>query len=433
MSSEASNRYKTVIANVFSAENKLKLQLKIESSLAQVQAELKIISQEDADAISNAVDKVQLTRVQEIEEEIHHDLMAMVKSLAEEAGEAGEKIHYGATSTDIQDSVLALQMTRGRTLILQKLSELMDLLAEKAENNKNVACIGRTHGQFAVPTTVGFKFANFLFEFMLTEKMIKLVPLDLAKFSGAVGNYASLGRMDVETKLLDQLNLSPCLISTQVVSRVVHSQFLMGLALIAGVLERLSKEIRNLQRSEIGEWLEPFASRQVGSSAMPHKRNPHKSERISGLARIIRANVQVGLENVALEHERDITHSSAERIIIPESANLTYYILDSMCKLISGLQINERRITNNLMQALSNAQSEQILSRLTEVIGRQKGHELLTKHVIADEYKISVLKDQEIIRIIPIEELEKIFSTVEVGLATQKVEMVIQAYKGGEY
>ncbi|MHA2099040.1 MAG: adenylosuccinate lyase [Candidatus Kariarchaeaceae archaeon] len=427
MWSDASERYWTPVAEIFSASNKLQYQLKVEASLADVQAKLGLISNKDANKIKNAISKVTLNRVKEIEKDIHHDLMAVVNALSEAAGDSGEFVHLGATSNDIQDTVLALQLNESRNILLNLLDELSGVIAHHANKHKNTACIGRTHGQFAVPTTVGFKFANFLYELHLAKMELFNSRINLSKFSGAVGNYATSMRMDVEEELFKVLELIPCDISTQVVPRVIHSQFLNSLALIASVIERISKEIRNLQRSEINEWQEPFSEKQVGSSAMPHKRNPHKSERISGLVRIIRSNVAISLENIALEHERDISHSSVERVIIPESSNLLYYITKSMISILNGLNINVESITRNLERA-DKSKSEQILNNISKNLGRQKGHELLRKHVNSDNFKESMFSDAELLKYISKTELDNIFNTFNTGLATTKVEMIIDRY-----
>ncbi len=428
MWSDASERYKTPIASIFSAEEKLKFQLRVEVSLAKIQSKLGIISDADAIIIEESAKKVEYARVKEIENEIHHDLMAVVKALSEKAGKTGENVHLGATSNDIQDTVLAMQMEKAKSTLLDLLDELSETLYQLATDNKGVACIGRTHGQFAVPTTVGFKFANFLYELYLAKQEIQSSKVSLAKFSGAVGNYASSMRMDVEELLLQELNLKSCIISTQVVPRVVHSKFLHSLALCASVIERISKEIRNLQRSEINEWQEPFSKKQVGSSAMPHKRNPHKSERISGLARIIRSNVAVSLENISLEHERDISHSSVERVIIPESTNLLYYITKSMISILNGLSINTENIENNLTKA-DNSKSEQILNIISKTVGRQIGHDILLKHVHSQNYKDSLLNDEELMKHISQQELLDIFSHHNTGLAKEKVEIVLSEHE----
>ncbi|MHA2248826.1 MAG: adenylosuccinate lyase [Candidatus Kariarchaeaceae archaeon] len=425
MWSDASKRYKTQIADIFSENNKLSLQLRVEAELAKVQAKLNLISEEEAALIAKATQEVTITRVKAIESEIHHDVMAVVKALSEKSGKAGEKVHLGATSSDIQDTILALQLTESKILLLDILDELSSNLITLADKYASEACIGRTHGQFAVPTTVGFKFANYLYELYLAKCSLHKTPTHIAKFSGAVGNYASLMRSDIEIKLLQNLGLEPAEISTQVVTRVLQSQYMHSLALCASVIERISKEIRNLQRSEIQEWLEPFSGKQVGSSAMPHKRNPHKSERISGLARIIRSNVGVSLENIALEHERDISHSSVERIIIPESSNLLYYITDQMNKILKNLEINKGKIRINLRNASASASSEQILRLLVPIIGRQEGHSLLRNHVTSKDFEQSILSDEKITKYIPRDRLEEIIKSINVGLAVKKTKQII--------
>lgn len=427
MWSEAAKRYATPIVNIFSGENQLAIQLRIEAELAQIQVDFGLVSQEEADLIRDAIPNVKLSRIEEIESEIHHDIMAMVRALAEQSGDASGKVHLGATSSDIKDTVLAIQMVESRILLLKKIDELETVLADLADKHKTMACVGRTHGQFASPTTVGFKFANFLYEMYLARESLVNVPITLSKFSGAVGNYATVGTTEIENQLMAKLGLEAALISTQVLSRTVHAQYLNSMAVVAGVLERISKEIRNLQRSEIREWFEPFSANQVGSSAMPHKRNPHKSERISGISRIIRANALTGIEDIALEHERDITHSSVERIVFPESCNLLYYILDQMIKILSGLTINEEAISAKLNTPLM--KTEKILLELVPVVGRQNGHELLRQHVNSDDFKTAVLTDPEILKVLPKDRLLELFDEVDVGLASEKVEEVITFWK----
>lgn len=429
MWSDAGERYKTPIADIFSAENKLQIQLRIEATLAKVQSKLGLVTEEEADRIANAVDRVSIERVKEIEAEIHHDLMAVVRALAEQAGAAGEKVHLGATSNDIQDTTLALQLSQVKTMLLDLLDNISQELFRLAKEFKDQPCIGRTHGQFAVPTTVGFKFANFLYELQLAKEKLEQAQVNISKFSGAIGNYASTHRLDIENELFDALGLEPTAISTQVVSRVVHANFMNAVALNASVLERISKEIRNLQRSEIKEWFEPFSSKQVGSSAMPHKRNPHKSERVSGLSRIIRNNVAVALENIALEHERDISHSSVERIIIPESTNLLYFISNQMLRILTGLEINIKGIEQNLKKAAGVSKSEQVLKRLVDKVGRQEGHELLRQHLHAEDYAKSVMNDPEITKYLSEEELKTLFSDIDTGLAIEKTDTILTQYQ----
>jgi adenylosuccinate lyase len=421
-------RYNTEISNIFSAENKLKLQLQVELTLAEVQEELDMIPKGTTDKLREVIDEVSLERVHEIEKEIHHDLMAMVKAFAEKAGDYGEYIHNTATSMDVQDTVMALQLVQARKRLMDRGIKLMDVLSSLTEKYKTTPQLGRTHGQFAVPTTVGFKLANFLYEFILAFERLKQTQVNLSKFSGAIGNYASSMRLDVEEKLLKKLGLKPVLISTQVVTRQVQADFVNSLAIIAGIIERFAKEVRHLQRSEIAEWYEPRVETQVGSSAMPHKRNPHKSERLNGLARILRANTIVTFENIALEHERDITNSSNERLVIPENVVLLDYMLKEMIYLVDGLVVNEKGIMLNLQKA-SVSKSEQILKLLIDKVGRQGGHELLRKHVEAENYQEAVLNDPEIIKHIDVEQLSSIFEEINTGLSIEKTEQVLDFYK----
>ncbi len=428
MWSDASSRYNTPISGIFSAENKLKLQLLVEAKLASTQAKLNIIDQEDANNINQALKHVDLSRVNEIEKEIHHDVMSVVKAIAEKSGSAGGKVHLGATSSDIQDTVLALQLVKSRRLLLDKLDKLSEVIANLAEKYKDLPMIGRTHGQFAVPIVVGFKFANYLYELHLAKENLFGTSINLSKFSGAVGNYASSMRMDIESELLESLELKPTKISTQVVTRLIHAQYMNALALCSSIIERIAKEIRNLQRSEINEWMEPFMQHQVGSSSMPHKKNPHKSERISGLSRVIRGNVAIALENISLEHERDITHSSVERIIIPESTNLLYYITEEIIKILDNLVINEINIKRNLEKASDVSKTEEILKHLVPAIGRQRGHEMLRKHALSKNFKDSLLTDNEILKHISKEKLADILNTENVGLSKPKIEQILKLY-----
>ena len=426
---DASNRYKTKITSIFSAENKLKLQLMIECKLIETLSELGIVDNKASEVIENAAKLVTLDRVHEIESEIHHDIMAMVKALSEKAGEYGQYVHYTATSNDINDTTLALQLSEAKTLILDNLDVLSENIIKLIENYKVTPTIGRTHGQHAIPTTIGFKFANYLYEIQLAKEEIFNSKIDISKFSGAVGNYASSNREDIERILLKKLNLEPAKISTQVLSRVVIAKFLTSIALGASVLERISKEIRNLQRSEINEWIEPFKSNQVGSSAMPHKRNPHKSERISGLSRIVRNNVSVALENISLEHERDITHSSVERIIIPASLNLFYFMVSEMNYILSNLEINLDSVNLNLMKSQGKDKSEEILTILSSKISRQEAHELLRNHVNSENFQLSVLDDTNITSLIDKEILKNIFANTKTGLSVGKTEDILKLYK----
>lgn len=228
-------------------------------------------------------------------------------------------MHYGATSQDINDTVTALQLQECKAVLLAATADVRRELSRLADAYKTTATIGRTHGQHAIPITMGFKFANYLYEVSVAEAFLARVDI-VAKFSGAVGTFASLGTSAVQASICAQLGLTPAPISTQVVSRLHYADFVFAVCAIAAALERLGREIRNLQRSEINELCEGFGDKQVGSSTMPQKRNPHKSERVCGIARIVRAQLDPAMETVSLEHERDLTNSSTERITLPVAA-----------------------------------------------------------------------------------------------------------------
>jgi len=370
---------------IFEEDRKLNYWLIVEAALAYAQAEVGNIPKEAAKQIEEKADTkhVKLKRVKEIEAEIDHDLMAMVKALSEVCeGDAGKYIHLGATSYDIEDTALALQIREAIKIISKDLMNLEDALAEQAKKHKGTVCIGRTHGQHAVPTTYGLKFAVWACEIHrhlqrledVTERVL------VGKMTGAVGTQASFGEKGVEIQrlVMQKLKLNPATVSTQVVQRDRHAELTMLLALVAATLDKIAKEIRNLQRTEIAEVFEPSKARQVGSSTMPQKRNPHKSERICSLARMVKSLVLPALENVSLEHERDLTNSASERIIIPESFILLDYMLKQMHTIIEKLEFNPEMIQRNLELTRGLCMSESVMMKLVEKgMGRQEAHELL--------------------------------------------------------
>jgi len=370
---------------VWEEEFKLQTWLNVEAALARAHSKLGDIPPEAADEISKKANTtfVKLERVKEIEEEIQHDLMAMVKALTEVCeGDAGRYVHLGATSYDIEDTALALQLREAVKIIENDLVQLKKILVELAGNHKETVCIGRTHGQHAIPTTYGMKFANYAWEVQRNlERLAEIKKRVLVgKMTGAVGTGASFGKNanKIQELVMQELNLVPVLISTQVVQRDVHAELIFSLTLIASTLEKIAKEIRNLQRSEIAEVAEPFKTKQVGSSTMPHKRNPHKSERICGLARVVKSFVIPALDDNLLEHERDLTNSSTERIIFPESFILVDYMLKQMSSILTGLNFYPEKIKENLNLTRGLVMSEHLMIGLVERgMGRQEAHELL--------------------------------------------------------
>lgn len=375
-------RYKTEMNAIFSEESRLRSWIRVEVALAAANESLGISPKGSAAEIEAAGKKVQLSRVLQIEAQIHHDLMAMVKALSEQCKNYGGYVHLGSTSYDIEDTATALVFLDALSLIEKHLLETKKILRSLALSKKSLVCMGRTHGQHAVPTTYGLKFAIYYCEVKRHLERLQQAKAQISygKMSGATGTMATfMGKgFQVQSLVMKGLGLSPSPASNQVIQRDRHAQALFTLALIGATLEKIAKEIRNLQRSEIMEVSEPFGAKQVGSSTMPQKRNPHKSERICSLSRLVRANVQVALENIALEHERDLTNSANERFIFPESFIVTDYMLLQMNSILSGLVFYPKNIERNLQLTGGLIMSERIMIELTRAgMGRQDAHELV--------------------------------------------------------
>ncbi|VVB57924.1 Argininosuccinate lyase [Candidatus Anstonella stagnisolia] len=376
------DRYKTEMNSIFSEESKLRSWIRVEIALAHANEKLGIAPKGSAAEIEAAGKKVQLSRVLQIESEIHHDLMAMVKALSEQCKTYGGYVHLGSTSYDIEDTATALIFLDAISVIEKHLLETKQILRSLALSKKSLVCMGRTHGQHAVPTTYGLKFAIYYCEVKRHLQRLQEARSQIAfgKMSGATGTMATFrGKgFAVQELVMKELSLHPSPASNQVIQRDRHAQSLFALALISATLEKIAKEIRNLQRSELMEISEPFGAKQVGSSTMPQKRNPHKSERICSLARLVRSNVQTALENIPLEHERDLTNSANERFIFPESFIVTDYMLLQMNSILSGLVFYPKNIERNLQLTGGLIMSERIMIELTHAgMGRQDAHELV--------------------------------------------------------
>ncbi|MHA2393643.1 MAG: adenylosuccinate lyase [Promethearchaeota archaeon] len=394
-------RYRTEIATLFTEEKKLENWLKVEAVLAEVHAELGNIPLDAAKEIKKKANLtyVKLERVEKIDREIHHDLMAMVKGLAEQCeGDAGKYIHLGATSYDTEDTAMALQLREALHYIKASLLELLKILMELAVQKKSLICIGRTHGQHAIPTTYGMRFGVWAYEISrhldrLSEVLDRIV---FGKMSGAVGTMASFGEkgIDIQNRVMKKLDLKPVLIANQIIQRDRHAEVIFLTSLIGQTLAKIARENRVLQRNEIAEMFEPFTGKQVGSSTMPHKRNPHKSERICSLARIIKSNVIPALDNIVLEDERDITNSAAERVIIGENFVLLDYMIKSLIKNLQGIEFDEIKIEENLNLTKGACLTEKVMVQLVNRgIGRQEGHELLRKAAILARKEGRYMKD----------------------------------------
>jgi len=371
---------------IWEEENKLQKLLDVEAALARAHAQLGNIPEESAKIISERANTkwVRVKRVQEIEEEIHHDIMAVVKALSEVCGEHGKYIHLGATSNDIIDTANALLIKESLEIVLNDLKELRTILKSLAKEHKYTVCIGRTHGQHAVPTTYGMKFAIWLDEIQRHIERIEEAKkrILVGQMSGAVGTMASFGEIGLKMQelVMKDLGLKSALISNQIIQRDVYAELMSILAIIASTLDKIALEIRNLQRTEILEISEPFGKKQVGSSTMPHKRNPIRSEKISGLARVIYSNVIPALLNNPLWHERDLTNSSVERVILPETFVLLDEMLKNMKKVLLGLEFFPENIKKNLYLTKNLIMAEPLMLKLTERgMGRQEAHELVRR------------------------------------------------------
>ncbi len=374
-------RYSTKMNSLFEEQAKIQKWMAVEVALSNVHAVLGNIPKDAPEKIKNAAANVRLERVKEIESEIHHDLMAMVKALSEQAGEAGKYVHVGATSYDIEDTATALIFVEAIDLLQKDLGSLAETLKKLAKKHKNRVCIGRTHGQHAVPTTYGMKFALYYQEIRRSMERLKQSRARIAvgKMSGAVGTMATFGDQGpkIQELVMKELSLQPAKITNQVIQRDRHAEVMCNLALAAAAIEKTAKEIRNLQRTEIAEVSEAFGKKQVGSSTMPHKRNPHKSERLCSLARVVRANVATALENIALEHERDLTNSANERAIFGESFICVDYMVLELDKILGSLEFSDENINRNLDATKGLIMAERLMIALTDKMGRQEAHELV--------------------------------------------------------
>ena len=372
------------MARIWSDEGKLERWLEVELAALDGWAELGVVPAEAAEAIRSKAAAPTPGRVAEIEAKTHHDLAAFVDAVASELGPEGRWFHYGLTSSDVVDTALALQMSAAGALVLSGLDRVFDAVLARAEEHRLTITIGRTHGVHAEPTTFGLKLAVWAFELDRARRRVAaaLDGVRVGKLSGAVGNYAAIDP-EVERVACERLGLEPEPAATQVVQRDRHADVLSALALAAASLERFALEIRHLARTEVAEVQEPFGKGQKGSSAMPHKRNPVVAERICGLARIVRAASVVGLENVALWHERDISHSSAERVTIPDAFLALDYMLDRFAWLVEGLVVRAEQMRRNLELSRGLYFSQRLLLALVESgLSRDEAYRLVQGHAM---------------------------------------------------
>jgi adenylosuccinate lyase len=430
--------------NVFDEERKLENMLRVEAALAQTLAELGKIPDRCAEEITRKANTkdVKIERVKEIEKETKHDVMALVKALTEVCGESGKYVHLTATSYDIVDTANALLLKDGLEILLKEGKDLLNTCLNISGKYKDLIMIGRTHGQHAIPITLGFKFANYSNK--LGEDLIRIEDdmknNILGKFSGAVGSYAAqticgLGD-ELEIKIMEKLGVKPADITTQVVERESFARIICDIAILACSVEQIAKEIRNLQRTEIGELSESFGEKQVGSSTMAQKRNPINTENICSNVRVIRSCIYPSLENIALEHERDLTNSAAERSIIPTVFILADEVLTRMNKILKELVVYPKNIKKNLDLSKGTIMSEAIITKLVEKgMGRQDAHELLRESSMkafeTDKNLKEILLTKVIVkRYLTEKELDELFDYNNyIGLSVEKTEKVINKWR----
>jgi adenylosuccinate lyase len=356
------------MARVWSEENKFQKWLEVELAATETLAEAGIVPREAAAKLRDRA-RADVARINELEVKVRHDVIAFTIAVQESVGdpEAARWLHYGLTSNDVVDTAQALLVREASALIEKSIERFGEVLEKRAWEFKDTPEIGRTHGIHAEPITFGLKVANWFAENRRDAERFKTAAREMAvgKISGAVGTCTHLGP-DIEQKICARLGLTTAPITSQVIERDRHAQYLSTLAIVAASLERVAQEIRHLQRTEVREVEEPFGGEQRGSSAMPHKRNPVSSEQVCGLARVVRSNSLASLENIALWHERDISHSSVERVIIPDSTTLTHYMLHRTTEIVSGMRVFPERMLRNLNATQGLVFSGQLLQDLVE-------------------------------------------------------------------
>ena len=374
---------RAAMGRIWSDENKYRMWLAVEMAASETLAEAGIVPQSAAKAIVDRGD-FELARIREIENEVKHDVIAFTTAVAEKVGPESRWLHYGLTSNDVVDTAQALQIKEASRLIREGIRGLADVLKKRALEFKNTPIIGRTHGIHAEPTTFGLKLLNWYAEVQrnLTRFDNAAEEMRVGKLSGAVGTFGHL-QPEHEERICEKLGLKPAPIASQVVQRDRHANYIATLAVLASTLDMIAVEIRHLQRTEVREAEEFFSEKQKGSSAMPHKRNPITSEQISGLARVMRSNAQAAFENVPLWHERDISHSSVERVIFPDSTILADYLLAKTTSLIEKLLVYPQRMLRNLESTGGLIFSGQLLLDLAAAgMSREDAYRLVQSHAM---------------------------------------------------
>ena len=403
------------MARIWSDENRFRTWLAVEVAATETLAEAGLVPKEAAKAIKERAD-FRVERIHEIEAEVRHDVIAFTTAVAEIVGPHARWFHYGLTSNDVVDTAQALLIHQASQVIVQDLHRLAEVLERRAWEFKDTPMIGRTHGIHAEPITFGFKIANWYSETQrnIARFMAAAEDMRVGKFSGAVGIFAHL-TPELEEKICARLGLKAAAVSSQVIQRDRHAHYLATLAVIASTLDKIATEVRHLQRTEVREAEEFFSEKQKGSSAMPHKRNPVTLEQISGLARVVRSNAQAGFENVPLWHERDISHSSVERVILPDSTTLTDYLLSKTTNTIDTMFVYPERMRANLESTRGLIFSGQLLLDLVEHgMTREDAYRLVQGHAMRAweeglNFHDEILADKEITAKVPRKKIEYAF------------------------
>ena len=403
------------MGRIWSDENRFRMWLKVELAATETLAEAGLVPREAAEVIREKAD-FDLERIRQVEAEVKHDVIAFTTAVAEKVGPESRWFHYGLTSNDVVDSAQALLIQAASAIIHDDLVRLRDVLKRRALEFRHTPMIGRTHGIHAEPITFGLKLANWYTE--IQRNLGRLVrsaeEMRVGKFSGAVGNSAHLGP-ELEQKICARLGLEAAPVTSQVIQRDRHAYYVATLAVIASTLDKIATEIRHLQRTEVREAEEYFSEKQKGSSAMPHKRNPVTSEQISGLARVIRGNTQAALEDVTLWHERDISHSSVERIILPDSTILADYLLNKTTELIDRLKVYPERMLRNLDSTGGLVFSGQLLLDLVEHgVSREDAYRMVQHHAMRawnedKNFRELIAHDSDISKRVPREQIDRAF------------------------
>ncbi len=422
------------MAKLWSAENKFKKWLEVELAVCEAWYELGEIPEHALKIIKEKA-SFDIKRIDEIELSVKHDVIAFLQSVSETIGPESRYVHKGLTSSDVVDTALSLLMREAADIIIDDINNLLSILKDNALKYKNILCMGRTHGVHAEPLSFGLKFCLWYSDMQRNLERLKRARevISIGKLSGAVGTFSNIP-VEIEEKVCKKLGLRPEPVATQVVQRDRHAEYLSALAITAASIEKIAVEIRHLQRTEVLEAEEPFTEGQKGSSAMPHKRNPVGCENLSGLARVVKANLMASLDNIALWHERDISHSSVERIIIPDSTILIDYMLARLTGIIKDLQIYPEKMLENISRSYNLYNSQRILLMLTEKgLTREEAYKYVQRNAMESwrqrrDFKELLLSDKDILRYLTIEEIERAF---DLGYYLRNIDYIYKRVFGG--